>query len=332
MNSIFKNKKEWLKLSEDELLNYKNEIYNYYRKNGFPYFPIDKEWRLKEFQKLLNFDFTSCIDTENKTITQTMHGLSLCWSYHPYHYEIPCNDQKTVMGTFNDEETFKKVIAKRLKIGDNITDNGIRKMLKIFSGVQCVSNFRPTAAAAIYHHFAGSGSTVFDMSHGFGGRVLGGSIAKVNYIGVDPSSRAFKGVSEMCSDFNLPAKLYNIGSECDLPIGDSSVDLCFTSPPYFNCEKYSIEETQSYVKYPNKDLWVNGFIMDTFNNCERILKESGTMIINIQDVKSYKNLVSDIIEAAKKCNFRHVDTWKLQLSNLGGSGFKTEPLLIFKKS
>ena len=38
-----------------------------------------------------------------------------------------------------------------------------------------------------------------------------------------------------------------------------SLDLCFTSPPYFDTEKYSDEDTQSYKKFPTEDGWVNGF-------------------------------------------------------------------------
>ena len=128
-------------MSEADQEKYAEKIFRHYRKYGFPYFPTDIVWRANEFRKLEKYDYTRCIDEENKAIKQSMHGLSLSWSYHPHHYEIQCNGLKTVMDAFSDDETFRKVIRKRMRLGDNMSDNGIRKMLKIFSGVQCVSNF-----------------------------------------------------------------------------------------------------------------------------------------------------------------------------------------------
>jgi branched-chain amino acid transport system substrate-binding protein len=58
---------------------------------------------------------------------------------------------------FIDDDIFIRVIRRRLKMGTYISESGIRKMLKLFSNVQSVSNFRPTAAAAIYNNFAKNG-------------------------------------------------------------------------------------------------------------------------------------------------------------------------------
>src|SRR5208282_731299 len=143
-----------------------------------------------------------CIDEPNRQILQSMHGLSLCWSYHPHHYEVPCNNQRTVMDVFNDDDLFQQAIRKRMKMGDNMSDNGIRKMLKIFTGTQCVSNFRPTAAAAIYSLFVPKGGYVYDMSAGWGGRLLGANIAGMKYIGVDPATKTHEGLCQMVKDFN----------------------------------------------------------------------------------------------------------------------------------
>lgn len=260
-----------------------------------------------------------------------MHGLALAWSYHPHHYEIPCNDMMTVMDAFNDDDIFRRVIKKRMRLGDNMSDNGIRKMLKIYSGVQCVSNFRPTAAAAIYEQFSPQGGFVYDMSSGFGGRLLGAHISGRKYIGVEPSIKTFNGLNEMIDDFDMDATILKQGSEYPIPLDHGTIDLCFTSPPYFDCEKYSDEPTQSYIKYPTAHSWVNGFLRDTVTECHRVLKSESNLLLNIQNVKTYPKLVDDVIEMVSGCGFKYVNSWSLQLSNLTGSGFKGEPILIFKK-
>ena len=326
---LFINKKTWAHFSETEMQQYQSELFHHYRTNGFPYFPTNEDWRAKELGKLMKYDYTKCVNTSDNIIKQVMHGLSLCWSYHPHHYDVVCNNMRTVKDTFDDDTLLRKVIAKRIKHGDNMSDNGLRKMIKVFSGTQCVSNFRPTAAAALYTHFCKKGGTVWDMSSGYGGRCLGAHLAGVHYIGTDPCTLNFNGVQSMAKDINASAELYNIGSEDYLP-DENSLDMCFTSPPYFDCEKYSEEGTQSYIKYPSKSAWLNGFMAQTLRNCKMGLKSGGVLVINVQNVKSYPSLVEDVVNLANNLGFDEQQRWGIYLSRLGKGGYKTEPVLVFK--
>ena len=51
--NIFLNKNQWNKFSDEELENYKENVFKYYRKHGFPYFPTDEQWRKNEFDKVV---------------------------------------------------------------------------------------------------------------------------------------------------------------------------------------------------------------------------------------------------------------------------------------
>ena len=133
---------------------------------------------------------------------------------------------KSPMDAFKDDESFKKVIRKCLMFrtkydGKLISDMYLRKILKIATGVQGVSNFRPTAAAAIYEKFGGNGVT-WDMSCGWGGRLLGALMSKRihTYIGTDPSILTYRGLGKMRDDFSYLGKkveLHCLGSEAYLP-------------------------------------------------------------------------------------------------------------------
>ena len=81
--------------------------------------------------------------------------------------------------------------------------------------------------------------------------------------------------------------MYKLGSEEFRPERES-LDLCFTSPPYFDTEKYSDEETQSYKKFPTLDGWIDGFMRKTIDNCRYGLKPNGRLIINIDDTSTGK--------------------------------------------
>jgi 16S rRNA G966 N2-methylase RsmD len=260
----------------------------------------------------------------------------------PHAYNVACNGFKTPLQAFYDDDIFKKVIDKRIKMGDNISDNGIRKMLKIYTGVQCVSNFRPTSACAIYNLF-GKNKVVWDMSCGYGGRLLGAYKAGVKkYIGTEPCTDTFNGLNNIIEFINninqnnltpysnTEFELYKLGSEEFIP--NEEVDLCFTSPPYFNTEKYSDEDTQSWKKYETKELWLNNFLGKTLDNCMQCLKKDAILIVNIANVKSYKNIEDDFLMIAKEKGFKLIDIMKYNLSSLShNSKFKFEPVFIFKK-
>ena len=125
-------------------------------------------------------------------------------------------------------------------------------------------------------------------------------------------------------------ELHKVGSENYIPKPES-LDLCFTSPPYFDTEKYSNEESQSYIKYPTKEDWINGYLNKTIENCWIGLKNQATMIINISNTSEYDFLEESTLEAAKKNGFKFIDTRYLVLSSIAGKGVKTEPIFIFKK-
>ena len=108
--------------------------------------------------------------------------------------------------------------------------------------------------------------------------------------------------------------------------------MCFTSPPYFDTEKYADEETQSYNKFPTREEWGSGFLQSTFRNCYHGLKMGGYMLINIANTPKYKDLEEMTIKYANLVGFDHNDTLQLILSAVMGAGYKREPIFVFQKN
>ena len=123
--------------------------------------------------------------------------------------------------------------------------------------------------------------------------------------------------------------MHQIGSEEFWP-EKNSIDLCFTSPPYFDWEKYSDEETQSYKKYPAVQDWIDGFLWHTIDKCHYGLKAGGILAMNVADTKRIKNFEEETVRIAKQIHYKHIDTWYLQLSSQEGA-VKVEPIFIFQK-
>jgi len=324
-----------------------NEVYEEWIGRGFPDYPKDLKWRQKEFNKLIKFDRSILFKPRTKTVGSSAHGLSLAWSYMTHHWDIKCGTMKTPIEIWNDEEHLKKGIKKILsgtffpkREHHMISILDMRAMLSRYSGTQVVSNFRPTAAALLYDKFIEKESSLFgtdsgvvwDMSCGYGGRLLGSITANINYIGTDPCTETFEGLKEIRNDWGNKKRtieLHKLGSEVFRP-DKNSVDFCFTSPPYFDWEKYSDEDTQSYKKYDTTELWVEEFLRKTIENCYYGLKPGSILALNVADTKRIKNFESETVRLGKETGFKLTDTWHLQLSSQTGKP-KHEPIFLFKK-
>ena len=236
----------------------------------------------------------------------------------------------------------RKALYSRLKWGGYdlvdgkpvITDASMRKAVRTYSGVQRVSNFRPSAAKAIYNYFDDV-ETVWDMSSGFGGRLFGflSSNAKT-YIGTDPATQTFQGLLEIKNEWEKSCRknieLHQTGSETFTP-DRNSLDLCFTSPPYFSREQYSHDKGQSFLKFDSVNDWNEGFLKTTLSNCLVGLKPGAVLMLNVANVKEHKTLVDDSKRIALEVGFEYERTLQYALSSIAKGGFKYEPILMFRK-
>ena len=169
-------------------------LFAHYRASGFPVYDLSPRERRERLASLMGFDHSTIL--RNGVIRQTMHGVSLCWHYHPHMWDIRCGNKKTPMEVFTDNRLFKAVIAKRLALGSYVTDGGIRKALTTYSGTQRVSTFRPSAAASVYRELLPTkGGVTWDFSGGFGGRLLGALACRrvKKYIATEPSAMTMEG-------------------------------------------------------------------------------------------------------------------------------------------
>lgn len=309
----------------------------YARKRGFPHYNLSLGQMMKDFETFKKYDIKKIIEHDNR-IKQTFHCMGLCWSYFPHHWEIPTRKMKTPMDIWNDDKLLMKALISRIKWGGKVgvdgymSDSDLRKAVRSYSGVQRVSNFRPSAAAAIYDRYCEPESVVWDMSAGFGGRLIGAiRSGKVKtYIGNDPSTPTFGGLTKMANDFPLiDINLEKVGSEEFKP--NREIDLCFTSPPYFNTERYTDELTQSYQKFTNVESWNESFLRQTIKNCKEVLKSNGKLILNIANVLTHKTLEDDTLRIAKEEGFSLKETLQLKLSTISyKGGHKHEPVFVFE--
>ena len=319
-------------------------IIEYWQKKGLPYYPTNKKYRQDKFEVFMKTNDKLSLDFNNRAFKFNGSGLSLAWSYHPHAFKVECKDRLSPYQVLYNDEIFSKGIRKLLtgtffskKAFEDLKSDkekgSIRAVLRRVTGAQMVSNFRPITASAIYKLFCDEGDTVWDMSSGWGGRLLGSIKAKVNYIGTDPNTKTMKGLKEMSKTFGNKTQSYELltmGSE-DYKPKKNSLDFAFTSPPYFDTERYSNEKTQSFLKFTNIESWKDKFLRKTIDNVYRGLKQNKFMALNVADVKNhYDGFEEDTVAIAESVGFKLVDTFDYVLSSQQ-SDSKSEPIYIFKK-
>jgi len=212
------------------------------------------------------------------------------------------------------------------------------------------SQFKPSVAKYVYDRFGGS--KVLDFSSGWGDRLAGfyGSKNTQSYIGIDPNAKVVEkyeeqiklyeqqGVHKMTRIIQSPAEDVNLNSKST---GDYDMfDLIFTSPPYFDIERYTQEGNQSWKRFKKLDGWLNEFLFKSIGYFWNRLQTSGHLIINISDVYCHHQIqkicdpMNDYISSlngAKYAGAIGMRMAKRPNSKALKEGIFAEPMWIWKK-
>ena len=204
------------------------------------------------------------------------------------------------------------------------------------------SQFRPSAAKTIYDFF--NGKNILDFSAGWGDRLCGFLATDAeSYVGVDPNSDAVSKYCDMIDSFGVERDV-TIYNECaeDVDYGDKKFDLVFTSPPYFDLERYTTEDNQSWRRYKKLDVWLEGFLFKSIENAWNHLDKNGYLIINISDVYCH-HVVTKICDPmndfiSSLSNSSYIGCWGYEMrkrpnskSLKGKNGKFAEPVWIWRK-
>ena len=249
---------------------------------------------------------------------------------------------------FYDNNKLKRAIRLcfEMREGNNLVfPTAMRRALELVTG-ENIQNFKPQNARALVEELCPvMWGNIYDYSAGYGGRLLGigSSNMKYNYIGIDPNSETIKYLNffNECIDEAVGVKgtiIQNVSEE----FVPNDIDLAFSSPPYFNLEKYSDEDTQCMVRYSTLDQWFSGYAEPTIENIYKSLNKDGIFATNIADYKTYGKktykVVDDWITISERIGFKHVGTIKMMLNTRPGVGNnklagreKYEGVYVFKK-
>ena len=131
---------------------------------------------------------------------------------------------------------------------------------------------------------------------GWGDRLAGfyASNTGCEYVGIDPRTvnheiyeqqkKYYETNTGFFEDRKTSKFICDAAEDVDLIHYSEYFDTIFTSPPYFDVERYDDESTQSWVRHKNINDWNEKFLHVALENVWSTLKPNGYLLVNISDV------------------------------------------------
>ena len=173
-----------------------------------------------------------------------------------------------------------------------ITRNELRICLSLRKYI--CSQFKPNVAKAFYQMM--DSENILDFSAGWGDRFAGfmASPNTKHYVGLDPRKENHPIYHQQGEFYDKHLGFFEnkkkwefhetAAEDFDFTPYKDHFNMVFTSPPYFSVERYSHDDTQSWVRYKNIDDWNKNFLHATIEKIWPSIKKGGFIAVNIADV------------------------------------------------
>jgi len=308
------------------------------------YSPVEREWstqkcEIKDFTYKGNqwvfsavagtkisdqFTHEERLKAQNQRRAGKYEGIVGVWNhmkqdeFHPSQYDSP---------TLNFLSAF-------VFLNDKLNKDAVYTAGRL--GCGSVSQFKPSTAKGIYDFFGAK--RILDFCAGWGDRLVGFHASNADsYIGIDPNTKLhepYQQIHEFCGTGKEANFICSPAEDVDYT--ELDYDFVLTSPPYFNIESYTKEETQSIIRYPNLDLWLDGFLFKTLTKVYQSLKVGGRIAINISDNPNFKVFIcKDLLKHMESLGATYEGVIGYGLSNRplpnGEKNTSSEPIFIWSK-
>lgn len=273
--------------------------------------------------------------TKDTVINSTSRvGLKLCEHFFPNFYDIEMKGK-----SFNSlwkSKNLEKVLRWNQKSHSTPYLSEIKRGIYFCFGLTKNTMYRPQMAKMICDKY--KPNIVLDPCAGWGGRMLGTVASGSKYIAFEPNTKTFNNLKEMANFLKINDQVTLICDDAlkmdtyNLP----KVDLVITSPPYFNLEVYSRENTQSITNYSTYEEWSLNFLKTCIQKSVNHLTENGFSCWNVGKVNN-KDMNEDVIDYHQQLGFGKITEFqvissKRQANNKNKNEKSSDNTVVFGKS
>lgn len=248
---------------------------------------------LAEWKKLLNWK----TDSDNINSVSRI-GMKLCEHFFPNFYKIENKNGKSFSNSWTSEN-LQKCLRWNRKSHSTPYLSEIKRGIYFCCGLTKSTMYRPQLSKMICLKY--KPNYVLDPCAGWGGRMLGAVAFNAKYIAFEPNSETYYNLQKLVKFLNIEDSVKLICDDAmnmdkyDFP----EINLVLSSPPYFDLEIYSKENTQSIMNIHDYESWKNYFLKGIIEKSINRLTKTGQSCWNVGKVgkKDMRIDVNDIHES-----------------------------------
>lgn len=317
-------------LPHDEQDTHINRIVHTLHQKGIEWLIEKPEDHVNAMEKVFTYDANFLLRKDYISFSNI--GNKFVMFHFPNFWSARMKGGQSPKNIFNNKQYLSEIIRNIILQGYFPSNQKILTKLKKYRSNRSISGFMPCVAKAIYEKYCPENGKVLDFCSGYGGRLFGAfaNDKVLSYTGIEANFKSYYNTGELYRNllkFSKKKKqvvLINQDSITGMKqFNDNSFDFCFTSPPYFDTEEYSDEESQSRLQYISYGKWFNEYLIKSIEEARRISKK---VIINIANTGPY--MIADDLEKWLKNSSINYGKDQLRLPHYG-KNFRFEPLFIF---
>jgi 16S rRNA G966 N2-methylase RsmD len=224
-------------------------------------------------------------------------GMKLCEQFFPNFYDIQ-NKKGDSLKSLWKSDKLEKVLRWNRKSHSTPYLSELKRGIYFNYGLAKSTMFRPQMAKMIATNL--DAKRILDPCAGWGGRMLGSVAAGAEYVAFEPNTETYNGLLRLTKFLGIENKVRIIkDSALEMDKHDiGEFDLILTSPPYFDLEIYSREDTQSIKGCDSYSMWVDKFLKPLIELSLTHMKEDGWSCWNVHNVGKMK-MIDDIKQIHK---------------------------------
>lgn len=219
-------------------------------------------------------------------------GMKLCEHFFPNFFDIENKDGNSFKSLWKADK-LEKVLRWNRKSHSTPYLSELRRGIYFNYKLAKSTMYRPQMAKMVVTNLGAK--RVLDPCAGWGGRMLGVVAAGAEYVAFEPNTETYEGLLKLIKLLGIEDKVRIIkDSSLEMDKYDiGEFDLILTSPPYFDLEVYSHEDTQSIKGCDTYSMWVNNFLKPLIELSISHMKQNGWSCWNVHNVGKMK-MIDDV--------------------------------------
>lgn len=271
----------------------------------YPFIPQYAEEDLRtDWIKLVRWN-----SSDNHINSTSRIGMKLCEHFFPNFYDIE-NSKGESFSNLWKKQNLIKILRWNRKSHSTPYLTELKRGVYFCLGLTKNTMYRPQIAKLICNRF--KPRVVLDPCAGWGGRMLGVTSSGAKYIAFEPNTKTFKHLNKLAEFCGIQHQVHLICDDAlNMPKYDfAPVDLILTSPPYFDLEVYSKEDTQSIKNYQQYEAWSDGFLKYLIQLCIERSTKNSISCWNVGKVRGHDMNV-DVLKYHQELNYQKYDEFNV---------------------